>query len=75
MYNFRTDLAVERRDLYKKANNLEEEIDGIEAQEDKIDEYITTSKVRVTNDNGAKAIGKPIRRLYNNRCKKVKSCN
>ena len=24
MYNFRTDLADERRDLYKKANNVEE---------------------------------------------------
>ena len=27
MYNFRTDLASERRDLYIKANNLEDEID------------------------------------------------
>ena len=24
MYNFRTDLADERRDIYKKANNLED---------------------------------------------------
>ena len=30
MYNFRTDLASERRDIYKKANKLENEIDGIE---------------------------------------------
>ena len=29
MYNFRTDLASERRDLYINANNLEDEIDGI----------------------------------------------
>ena len=29
MYNFRTDLASERRDIYKKANKLENEIDGI----------------------------------------------
>ena len=26
MYNFRTDLADERRDLFRKANNLENEI-------------------------------------------------
>ena len=32
MYNFRTDLASERRDLYIKANNLEDKIDGIESQ-------------------------------------------
>lgn len=29
MYNFRTDLALERRDVYKKANNIKGEIDGI----------------------------------------------
>ena len=28
MYNFRTDLALERRDIYKKVNKLNE-IDGI----------------------------------------------
>ena len=29
MYNFRTDLALERRDLYKKANNIEKEIEKL----------------------------------------------
>ena len=29
---FRTDMAVERRDLYKAANKIEEEIDGIECE-------------------------------------------
>ena len=33
MFNFRTDLASERRDIFKKANNLENEIDGIESEE------------------------------------------
>ena len=31
---FRTDMAVERRDLYKNANKLEDEIDGIECDEE-----------------------------------------
>ena len=35
MYNFRTDLALERRDLYKRANNIENEVDGIETEEEK----------------------------------------
>ena len=30
MYNFRTDLALERRDIYKKVNKLNE-IDGVES--------------------------------------------
>ena len=29
MYNFRTDLALERRDIYQKANKLNQ-IDGVE---------------------------------------------
>ena len=31
MYNFRTDLALERRDIFKKANNIEGNIPGIES--------------------------------------------
>ena len=38
MYNFRTDLALERRDLYRKAHNIQEEIDGIETEEENIGE-------------------------------------
>lgn len=60
MYNFRTDLALERKDLYKKANNLKEEIDGIETEEENVNEYINVSRVKVTNENGKNAIGKPI---------------
>lgn len=58
MYNFRTDLALERRDLYKKANNIEKEVDGIETTEEKIGEDITVSKVKILNENGENAIGK-----------------
>ena len=57
--NFRTDLALERRDIFKKSNNLDE-IDGIDADEKVIDENIKVSKVKITNSNGEKAIGKPI---------------
>ena len=48
MYNFRTDLALERREIFRKNNNLEE-IDGIEIENKEI-----------TNQNGEQAIGKPI---------------
>ena len=58
MYNFRTDLALERRDLYNKANNIEKDIDGIEAEDEKVDDNITISRVKVTNEKGEEAIGK-----------------
>lgn len=58
--NFRTDLALERRDMYKKANRLDKEIDGIETEEEENGPRIKTARVRVLDENGAQAIGKPI---------------
>ena len=60
MYNFRTDLALERRDLYKKANNIEQEIDGIETEEEKVEDLINISRVKITSEKGEEAINKPI---------------
>ena len=59
MYNFRTDLALERRDIYKKINNLQQ-IDGLESAEENINENIKVSRVKITNQNGEQSLGKPI---------------
>ena len=58
MYNFRTDLASERKEIYQKANNLQK-IDGIETNEEEIDKNLKVERVKITNENGEKAIGKP----------------
>lgn len=60
MFNFNTDLAVERNDIYRKANNIENNIEGIETEEETIDEKIKISRVKIVNDKGAEALGKPI---------------
>ena len=59
MYNFRTDLAIERREIFRKNNNLEE-IDGIETENKDFGDNLKVSKVNITNENGQNAIGKPI---------------
>jgi len=59
MYDFRTDMADERRDIYKRVNNLNK-IPGIESEERNDDENIKVSKVKVLDENGEVAIGKPI---------------
>ena len=59
MYNFRTDLALERREILKKTSNLEE-IDGIETSTKELDENLKVSEVKIVNENGEKAIKKPI---------------
>lgn len=56
--NFRTDMADERVDMYKKINNLTE-IDGIKVETRKNEGVITTN-VEVLNENGSKAISKEI---------------
>ena len=57
-FDFRTDLASERRDLYIKANKIENEINGIESEKNEIDEKISVEKVKITNEEGEKAIRK-----------------
>lgn len=59
MINFRTDLASERRDLYQKANNEKGQIDGIESQEENPSSNVRVERVKITNENGERKIGKP----------------
>lgn len=56
---FRTDLAVERRDIYNKANSLENDVDGIECEKEDINDKISVTRVKITNENGENAINKP----------------
>ena len=58
--NFRTDLALERRDLYKKANGIKDEMPGVETQENEDGENIRTTKVKIVDKQGEEALGKPI---------------
>jgi len=60
MINFNTDLAVERNDIYKKANKIENNVDGIETENEDLDENIKISRVKIINEKGAEALGKPI---------------
>ena len=71
MFNFRTDLASERREIYQKANKLEE-IDGIEANQEEIDENIRVERVKITSEKGEQAIGKPIGNYITIDVKKLK---
>ena len=59
---FRTDMAVERRDLYRNANKLDDEIKGIEYEEEKKDD-ITITRVKITSPDGERALD---RKMGNN---------
>lgn len=72
MINFNTDLAIERNDIYRKANNIEENIDGIETETEDINDKIRISRVKITNEQGAEALGKPIGNYITVDIKKLK---
>ena len=56
-YNFRTDLAIETREAYKKATQMD--IPGVEVTTDEKDD-VKITRVKVANEEGANEIGKPI---------------
>lgn len=56
---FRTDMAVERRDVYRAANKIENEINGIECEELKKND-ITVTRVKILNKEGEKALQRKI---------------
>lgn len=70
-FNFRTDLASERRDIYQKANNLQQ-IEGIETTEEQINDKIRVERVKITNTTGEQSIGKPIGNYITIDVKKLK---
>ena len=56
-YNFRTDLAIETSEAYKKANQVD--IPGVEV-ETLEDNNVKITRVKVVDERGATEIGKPI---------------
>lgn len=72
MYNFRTDMADERTDIYKKANGIESDVPGIKVESESFGENIKISKVIVENEEGEKSIGKPVGEYVSIDVKKLK---
>lgn len=68
--NFKTDMADERVDTYKRVNNLTE-IDGVKV-ESKNDEIVTTTTVDVLNENGSTALSKEIGKYITMEIKDIK---
>lgn len=72
--NFRTDMAIERIDIYKNANE-QKEIDGIVSKDVEISEKIKMTIVDIINENGAKALNKPMGRYVTIDVKKIRFLN
>lgn len=56
MFQIRTDLAIETRELYKEKNNRE--VPGVEVEKEEEKEY-TITRVKILDEVGTKEMGKP----------------
>lgn len=57
MFQVRTDLAIEARELYKE--RVKQEISGVKVDKEESDNY-TITRVEIINQNGQQKMGKPI---------------
>ena len=57
--SIRTDLALEAKEIYSENAKDKEKINGVDVKITK-NESITTTKIKITNENGIRALGKPI---------------
>lgn len=57
MFQIRTDLAVEARELYKEKNK--QEIPGVEVEKSEIDNEIEVTRVKIVDDQGSQIMGRP----------------
>ena len=56
---FRTDMAVERRDVYRTANKIKDEISGVKCEQEKMHDS-TVTRVQIYNKEGEKALQRKI---------------
>jgi spore protease len=59
VYNARTDLAIEAREMYMENGVIAEHIKGVEAEEETFDCGINVTRVMIINEDGEKALNKP----------------
>lgn len=71
MYNVRTDLAIEASSLFNKSKDDIDRLDGVDVDIAKNGSIVVT-RVKITNENGAKEIGKPIGTYVTVDCPKLR---
>ena len=58
---FRTDLAIENKEMYD-SNNKDKgvEISGVEVETEKYQDAVNITRIKITDENGSKALSKPL---------------
>lgn len=73
MYNFRTDMADERYDIFRKVNKIDNKVAGVESYESVFEEkHLKSNTVKILNEDGERALGKPIGKYITYDLKNIK---
>ena len=59
-FEIRTDLALETRELYKNAQNIQDEVPGVETTIDDSDSDFLVTNVKIVSEEGSSLLGKPV---------------
>lgn len=58
---FRTDLAIENKEMYDSENQGKGiEISGVEVETEKFEDIVGITRIKITDENGSKALQKPL---------------
>ena len=58
LFSARTDLAMEAREMFYENSAIDEEIEGVEAEEEDFGSGIKVTRVRISSESGSKSLGK-----------------
>lgn len=59
--NYRTDLAIENKEMYDSENKGKGiEISGVEVETEKFEELVGITRIKITDEHGSKALQKPL---------------
>lgn len=59
--NFRTDLAIENKEMYDSENKDKGiEISGVEVETEKFEDSVGITRIKITDENGSRALQKPL---------------
>jgi hypothetical protein len=70
--NFRTDLAIENKEMYDSDNGGKGiEISGVEVETENFQHIVDITRIKITDENGSKALQKPLETISQSRLQEL----
>lgn len=73
MFQLRTDLAIETRELYREDKN--QEVPGVEVEKPETDNEVEVTRVKIIDEQGSQIMGRPMGSYITIECRGLKSAD